>query len=269
MEKISLANGKEIDSEDVIRISKEAGKKIMEVYEKDFKVYEKEDTLRKEGHSALTEADIQSNKFINDSLKKIYPDIPIITEENMEIPFEERKKWEYFWLVDPLDGTKDFIKRNGEFTVNIALIEGKSPILGVVYAPVKDILYFGDRENGSFKRENGGEIQKLPLEKKQREAYKVVASRGSFNKETEEFIENLKKEHPKIELINIGSSLKFCMVAEGEADIYPRLGETSEWDTAAAHAIVKFAGKGVYDFKKGDEIKYNKENLLNPWFIVK
>ncbi len=256
-----------IEIDKIIKISKEAGEIILKIYNEDFEVYQKEDNTRKEGHSQLTEADIQANKFIVDSLKNIYPNIPIITEENEEIPFEERKNWDCFWLIDPLDGTKDFVNRNGEFTVNIALIENGKPILGVVYVPVKDVVYYGN-ENGSFKKMKDQNPEKLPLEKKQGEAYRIVASRKP-SKELEDFIENLKEKHPKIELMNIGSSLKFCMVAEGSADIYPRFGETSEWDSAAAHAVVNFAGKKIYEFGKDTEIKYNKERLLNPWFIVK
>lgn len=259
----------DIDIQGIVKIAEGAGKIILEVYNNNFEAYKKKDDSRKEGFSFLTKADIQANEFITTSLKEIYTDIPIISEESKSVPFEERKDWEYFWLIDPLDGTKDFIKKNGEFTVNIALIQKGATILGVVYAPAKDILYYGDTINGSFKKVGNQTPQKLPLEKKQAGIYKIVASRGSFNKETEEFIEDLKKTYPKIELINVGSSLKFCMVAEGEADIYPRLGETSEWDTAAAHAIVKFAGKNVYEFATEDELKYNKENLLNPPFIVK
>ena len=258
----------DVDIQEIVKIARGAGKIILEIYNNNFEVYRKKDDSRKEGFSVLTEADTRANKFIIDSLRKIYLNIPIISEESKNIPFEERKDWEYFWLVDPLDRTKDFIKKNGEFTVNIALIKKGTTILGVVYAPARDILYYGDK-NGSFKKIGVKKPERLPLTRSQDDVYKIVASRGSFNKETENFIENLKKKQPKIELINIGSSMKFCLVAEGKANIYPRLGETSEWDAAAAHAVVKFAGKNVYAYNSYKELEYNKENLLNPWIIVK
>jgi len=250
---------KEIDLPKIISITKQAGQAILEIYEKDFSIEYKDDK------SPLTEADKKSNEIINKELNKFYPQIVILSEENKEIDYNKRKDWDYFWLVDPLDGTKEFIKRNGEFTINIALIHKNEPVLGVVYIPVKNIIYYGDK-NGSFRIE-GDKIVKL--EKKgrwqEKEKIHVVASRSHFNKETKDFIENLGK---KYSLVNAGSSLKLCLVAEGKADIYPRLGPTMEWDTAAAHAVVKFAGGRVYDFKSKEELKYNKENLFNEWFIV-
>ncbi|MBW2982263.1 3'(2'),5'-bisphosphate nucleotidase CysQ [Candidatus Woesearchaeota archaeon] len=241
----------------IISISKKAGKAILEVRGTDFDVDYKADS------SPLTKADLASNKIIIDSLKKLTPDIPLLSEETKEIAYDERKNWKLFWLIDPLDGTKEFVKKEGEFTVNIALIKNNMPILGVVYVPVKDILYYGD-EKGSFKKENN-QITKLDPR-----AYtgklRVVASKSHFNKETKEYIKKLGKEY---ELVNVGSSVKLCLVAEGKADIYPRLGPTMEWDTAAAHAVVMFAGKKVINYETNEELLYNKENLLNPWFIVK
>ena len=268
MKKIILNNAR-IDIKKIIEIAKGAGKKILEIYNKDFEITEKKSDSFDTGYSPLTEADIKSNQFIVKSLNNLYPDIPILSEEGGDISFEERKKWEYFWLIDPLDGTKDFIKRNGEFTVNIALIHKDNPILGVVYAPAKDTLYYADKINGSFKKVNRGNPQKLPLKKERGDVFVVVASKQHFDEETGKFIECLKKEHPNIELLSVGSSLKICMVAEGKADIYPRLGPTMEWDTAAAHAVVNFSGKKIYEFDANNELRYNKENLLNPWFIVK
>jgi 3'(2'), 5'-bisphosphate nucleotidase len=250
---------KDINIQNIILIAKQAGKEILKVYSKDFSVEYKDD------NSPLTEADKKSNEIINRGLSKLYPKIPVLSEENREIDYDERKNWEYFWLVDPLDGTKEFIKKNGEFTINIALIHKNKPVLGIVYIPVKDIIYYAD-ENGSFKQEKTKGLIKLQPKEKNHEKLVVVASRSHFNKETKDFIESLGKEY---ELINAGSSLKLCLVAEGKADIYPRLGSTMEWDTAAAHAVVNGAGKKVFVYNKYEELIYNKEDLLNPWFIVK
>lgn len=242
---------------DIISIAKKAGEAILEVRGTDFDVDYKTD------NSPLTKADLASNKIIIDSLKELTPDIPILSEETKEVPYEKRKDWELFWLIDPLDGTKEFVKKEGEFTVNIALIKNNTPILGVVYVPVKQIIYYGD-ENGSYREENNS-VTKLEL-KEYTGKLRVVASKSHFNEETKEYIENLGKEY---ELVNVGSSVKLCLVAEGKADIYPRLGPTMEWDTAAAHAVVKFTGKKVTNYETNEELTYNKENLLNPWFIVK
>jgi 3'(2'), 5'-bisphosphate nucleotidase len=245
--------------QNIISIAKQAGKKILKIYEKGFSVEYKDD------RSPLTEADKASNNLIVNKLTGLYPNIPILSEESKNIPFEKRKNWKYFWLIDPLDGTKEFIKKNGEFTVNIALIHSNRPILGVVYVPVKDILYYADK-NGSFKQEKNNNPEKLKPKENNRDKLIVAASRSHFNKETKEYIESLGKEY---ELISAGSALKLCLVAEGKADIYPRLGPTMEWDTAAAHSIVKFAGKKVINYEANEELTYNKENLLNPWFIVR
>ena len=251
---------KAVKVKDLINLARKAGDDIIKLYRTNFGIDYKED------RSPLTEADIISNKIITDELKRLYPEILIISEENRDIPYYKRKNWEYFWLVDPLDGTKEFISRNGEFTVNIALICNGSPSMGVVYVPVKDTIYYGDKD-GSFKQEGSNEVIKLKIDKNKKNKGRiiVVASRSHFNKEIESFIMDLGKEY---ELINAGSSLKFCLVAEGKADIYLRLGPTMEWDTAAAHAIVKFAGGRVYDYKTKKELKYNKESLLNDWFVV-
>ncbi len=268
MEKI-IVGSNEISINKIMEISKEAGKIILEIYGRDYKIIQKKSDSFDEGFSPLTEADTNANKFIIKSLNGLYPDIPIISEESSEISFEKRRNWEYFWLIDPLDGTKEFINKNGEFTVNIALIHKGKPVLGVVYVPVKDTSYYGDILNGSFKKIKNEEPQKLPIKKEKNSPYVVVASKSHFNEETAKFIENLKKEKGNIELLNVGSSLKLCMVAEGRADIYPRLEPCWEWDTAAAHAVVNFAGKKVLEFNKDSELKYNKESLRNPFFIVK
>ena len=253
-----------IEIQDIVAIAKQAGVAIMEVYKKDFDVEFKAD------ESPLTEADKQAHLIIEAGLKNLDEingtNIPLLSEEGKNIPYAERKDWEYFWLVDPVDGTKEFVKKNGEFTVNIALIHKDTPVLGVVYAPALDTMYWSKKGQGAFK-----DGQKLPLKTaEQRDTYKVVASRSHMSPETQEYIDAIQTDKEK-ELISIGSSLKICLVAEGEADVYPRLGPTMEWDTGAAHAIVLGAGMLLQKFKGGQYSKhiYNKENLLNGWFIVR
>ena len=249
---------KNIDLDKVTAIAKDAGKAIMDIYNKDFNVEYKEDS------SPLTEADTKANEIICNALKKLYPDIPMMSEENKQVSYEVRKKWEYYWCIDPIDGTKEFIKKNGEFTVNIALIHKNTPVAGVVYAPALDEMYKAKKGEGAFKND-----QKLPLKHNEHPEKKlhVVASKSHLSKETQEFIDNLDAQ--KIEQVSKGSSLKLCMVATGEADIYPRLAPTMEWDTAAADAVVREAGKMTYVFNESKPLQYNKENLLNPWFVVK
>ena len=248
-----------------------AGKEIIEVYHTDdFEVKLKSD------ESPLTIADQRAHNVINKILKGTT--VPVLSEEGKNIKFEERKSWDYYWLVDPLDGTKEFIKRNGEFTVNIALIKEGIPVLGVIYVPVTKDLYFSEEGVGAFKAVNvdlESDINfirqfsfKLPFSL-ENEVYTVVGSRSHMNKETEDFIEKLKQEHGELNFISKGSSLKICMIAEGIADIYPRFAPTMEWDTAAGHAIALAAGCSVTQVDQKTPVKYNKENLLNPWFIVK
>ncbi|WP_434637283.1 3'(2'),5'-bisphosphate nucleotidase CysQ [Sulfurimonas sp. NW7] len=248
----------EIDLEQIVTIAKEAGKAIMQIYQKDFTVEYKDD------NSPLTEADTKANEIIGLALQKLYPNIPILSEENKQTAYETRKNWQYYWCVDPLDGTKEFIKHNGEFTVNIALIHKDTPVLGVVYAPATEEMYKAKKGKGAFK--NG---QKLPLHVNShpQKELRIVASKSHLSPETQAFIDALAAE--KKEQSNRGSSLKLCMVADGSADIYPRLGPTMEWDTAAADAIVRQSGKMTYQFENMQPLVYNKKNLLNPWFIVK
>lgn len=252
-------------TEIAIQAAISAGNEIFDVYcNSDFGIEFKAD------NSPLTIADKRAHKIIVEHLSRTK--IPILSEEGKMIPFDERKNWELFWLVDPLDGTKEFIKRNNEFTVNIALIEGNSPIVGVVFVPVTKVLYWAN-QNGSFKanveEESGvlNEIKQLPVSS-EREDFVILGSKSHMNLETEEFIQSIDTKGKAVELKSKGSSLKICMVAEGNADIYPRLGPTMEWDTAAGHAIVKFAGKKVYQFENKETVVYNKESLLNPWFVV-
>jgi len=243
--------------EDLKQISLEAGKLIMEIYNKDFQIDYKDDK------SPLTEADTKSNELICNSLNRLYPNIPIMSEESKQTPYHIRKDWEYYFCVDPIDGTKEFIKKNGEFTVNIALIHRNTPILGVVYAPALNDMYYTDGKN-SFKNE-----EKLPLKinNTPKEKLFVVASKSHLSSETQDFINNL--DTKEVEQVSKGSSLKLCMVAEGIADIYPRLAPTMEWDTAAADAVVRNAGKMTYQYESNNPVVYNKKDLLNPWFMVK
>ena len=247
-----------IDIDDIKAIAQEAGKAIMEIYVKDFDIEYKAD------NSPLTEADLKANEIICDSLQRLYPNIPIMSEENKQTEYETRKNWDYYWCIDPIDGTKEFIKKNDEFTVNIALIHKNKPVLGVVYAPAIDEMYSAKEGEGAFKNN-----QKLPLRTNNNplEKLHVVASKSHLSQETQEFIDAL--ETKMIVQVSKGSSLKLCMVATGEADIYPRLAPTMEWDTAAADAVVREAGKMTYNFENEESVVYNKENLLNPWFIVK
>jgi 3'(2'), 5'-bisphosphate nucleotidase len=244
----------------------------MEVYRTEFSVEEKADK------TPLTLADRNAHEIIKDHLSKL--GIPILSEEGNHIDYEERSKWESFWLVDPLDGTKEFIKRNGEFTVNIALIQDQVPVMGVVFAPDLCELYlaapgWGSRKvelncesDKSFQLPNLLEMIKLPIKENNR-PFTVVGSRSHASEETTAFVEELKKNHPDLSFASKGSSLKLCLIAEGKADIYPRLAPTMEWDTAAGHALVLHSGGDVTEHESGQPLKYNKKNLLNPWFVAK
>lgn len=253
-----------------LKVAFRAGLEIVEVYKRNFDIELKED------NSPLTEADLRSHKVIQKSLEET--GIPILSEEGRNISYEERKSWERLWIVDPLDGTKEFIKRNGEFTVNIALVENGMPVIGVVYTPISEELFFGLEGLGSYKLENCSNFidldlkdlldnsKKLPL--KLDRPYTVVASRSHMSVETQEFIDEKKKMHGNVEIQSVGSSLKLCMVAEGKADAYPRFAPTMEWDTAAGHAVVSAMGGTVINWKTKKEMNYNRENLLNDWFLV-
>jgi len=233
-----------------------AGKGILKVYDSaDYGVEMKGD------NSPLTKADRAANKVIVSYLKKA--GLPILSEEGNDVPFVVRKDWEYFWMVDPLDGTKEFIKRNGEFTVNIALIHRDRPVLGVLYAPVLEWMYWGNPTEGSWKQE--GDAEPFELKKKGiGEVRTIVASRSHLSKETQAYID----QYPGVEVISMGSSLKFMLLAERKAQIYPRFAPTMEWDTAAAHAILQVLDYHVLQYPNKVELSYNKENLLNDWFLV-
>lgn len=275
-------------------IAYQAGQAIMEIYNsEDFNVEVKGDG------SPLTRADKAAHLVIAEGLEEHFPEIPILSEEGKNIPYEARKSWRTFFLVDPLDGTKEFIKRNGEFTVNIALIEDGNPIAGVVYAPVLDRMYAAKIDaSGHWQLETssdaskeqvsslkskvsssseakesqlqvaGGQQPEEKLATRNQKPHRVVASRSHNNELTEAFIEEKRKEFGAVEIVPMGSSLKICLVAEGKADVYPRLAPTMEWDTAAAHAIALAAGCSVLEYESNTPLKYNKENLLNPFFVV-
>jgi 3'(2'), 5'-bisphosphate nucleotidase len=263
------------------RAAIKAGDAILGIYNSEFEVETKED------QSPLTIADKRSHEIIKAGLSQF--NIPLVSEEGRSIPYDERKQWNTAWIVDPLDGTKEFIKRNGEFTVNIALIENQKPVLGVVFAPVPGWLYVATVDIGAYKISGSAldEIfinssspmekqlaallsrgQKLPVSHHERQIYTIVGSRSHGTPELEAFVEKKRSEKGDVDFIAAGSSLKICLVAEGSADIYPRLGPTMEWDTAAGQAIAECAGARVYLHEDGGALRYNRENQLNPYFIV-
>lgn len=256
----------------VLHITFSAGKAIMDIYRQPFDVEFKSDS------SPITIADKTAHKIIAEGL--LETGLPVLSEEGAQTSYDIRKNWKEFWLVDPLDGTKEFVKKNGDFTVNIALISNQKPIFGVVYAPVPGFIYWGC-DSGSFRLnvtqsenidfENFHSLEslaeKLPCISRP-EGYLVLGSRSHLNIETESFISNLRIAHPDLSFISRGSSLKFCTLAEGGADVYPRFGPTMEWDTAAGHAVAKFAGCSVNQFENGLAVEYNKPSLLNPNFLA-
>lgn len=257
--------GESVDREmldKLCEIAVRAGEAIMEIYEHDdFDVRSKADD------SPLTKADLAANDVIVESLRELTPDIPVLSEESRKIPYAERKDWLAFWLVDPLDGTKEFIKRNGEFTVNIALIEVGAPTLGVVHAPALERTYFAMRDEGAFRRDPDGEKQ-ITVRDAVGEPVVVVVSRSHLHEADEEFIAELEDKYGAVDTTPTGSSLKLCLVAEGSADVYPRFGPTMEWDIGAAHAVLVAAG-GRLEQIDGSAFVYNKEELVNPFFIAR
>ena len=244
-----------------IELAKQAGQAILEIYQQ-----AEVETTYKDDKSPLTAADLASHNVLVAGLSQLTPDIPILSEESKAIAVEERQNWQRFWLLDPLDGTKEFIKRNGEFTVNIALIESGIPTLGIVHAPVLDTTYWGITGQGAFKQVANNEPNAIGVELHKTGDLKLVASRSHANAETVDFIEKLKADF-SVDTLSIGSSLKLCLVAEGKAHIYPRFGPTMEWDTAAAQCVVEQA-KGTVSTLQGEPLSYNKDNLLNPYFVV-
>ena len=267
----------------VATLAVRAGAEILDVYGSDFGVEKKGD------NSPLTEADTRSNDVIVSGLKelKVFSDntIPILSEESKQVEFADREDWDYLWLVDPLDGTKDFVNKNGEFTVNIGLVHRGNPLAGVMYVPVQGLLYFGSNELGCFRLEIGADesdriselgffqlcemAERLTGRPTDERPYTIIGSRSHVSSEFEDYLKHLEEEYPDLEMISAGSALKFCRIAEGKADLYPRLGPTMEWDTAAGHALVRAVGKTVRVFSSDEELSYNKKELRNPWFIVK
>ncbi|MDH3916295.1 MAG: 3'(2'),5'-bisphosphate nucleotidase CysQ [Chromatiales bacterium] len=244
--------------EPVLEIAREAGRQILEIYGRDFDVESKADD------SPLTEADMASHRAIVAGLTKLTPEIPLLSEESAEIPFEERRSWNEYWLIDPLDGTKEFIKRNGEFTVNIALIRDGKPVLGVVHVPVKDTDYYGAEGLGAFRKIGAAAPAPIKATSETGSPVRVVGSRSHRGESLDAYLERLGAH----EMVPMGSSLKLCLVAAGDADVYPRLGLTCEWDTAAAQGVVEAAGGRVVDLD-GKTLRYNtKDEYLNPFFIV-
>jgi 3'(2'), 5'-bisphosphate nucleotidase len=259
--------------ETAIAAAIEAGKAIMQIYATEFSVDFKSDS------TPLTKADTKADSLITQAL--LETGLPIISEEGRQTAYSLRENWNEYWLVDPLDGTKEFVNRNGEFSVNIALIKNKQAVYGIIYAPVTDLLYFND-ESGAYKldhaegyvKANGSleslrrEAQRLPLQRHDTD-FTIVASRSHLNPETTKFINDTKADHDTIRIVSRGSSLKLCMIAEGLADVYPRFGITSEWDIAAGHAIITAAGgKVVVLFDENNTLTYNNENMENPPFVA-
>jgi len=244
-------------------IAKRAGAAIMDIYKQPFEVEVKAD------NSPLTLADKAANDIIIQGLTKHYPSIPYISEEVKQTDYLERKNWDWCWLIDPLDGTKEFVKKNGEFTVNIALIHKGKPVAGVVYVPATDTLYYAKKGTGSYKQVASKVPKRIfctPLQANK--TVIIFASRSHRNEATNNFIEQVKVNYPKVQVTSCGSSLKLCLIAEGKVHLYPRYAPTMEWDTAAAHAVVNEAGANVYQQGTRLPLVYNKANLLNPYFLV-
>ena len=241
-----------------VKIARQAGEKILDIYNSEYSIEHKEDK------SPLTDADMASHHAIVDALKALTPEIPVLSEESAKLPFAERQQWHTYWLVDPLDGTREFIKRNGEFTVNIALIQNHKSVIGVIHVPVLNVDYYAWAGGGSYKVEQGGPAVAIKVKKLDGGKLTVAGSRSHGSEEMQRYMEKL----GEVDAISMGSSLKFCLVAEGRADLYPRLGLTSEWDTAAAQCIVEQAG-GFVTRTDMSPLEYNtKDSLLNPFFFV-
>ena len=242
----------------IVALATEAGNAVMEVYSQD-----DFDITYKENDSPLTRADMAAHSVILEQLQVLTSNLPTLSEESKSIPYKHRQNWDTFWLIDPLDGTKEFIKRNGEFTVNIALIENGEPVLGVVHAPALNITYWAAKGLGAFKRSKDGVTEQIGVSDYRQGTLKIVASRSHAGESLTQFLETLSN----YECVSMGSSLKLCLVAEGTAHLYPRLGPTMEWDVAAAHCVVMEAGGRVTDLA-GHPLRYNKPDLLNLYFIV-
>ena len=252
-----------VDIDEILKISNQAARLVMMIYGQ-----QSLDVMKKTDHSVLTKADIESNTYICSSLEKLYPGIPIISEESVkQFAYDERKNWDYFFLVDPLDGTKEFIQGNGEFTINIALVKNEKPVFGVVTAPAFGLTYYAEEGKGAYKILNNEHI-KLNVHQPQNGIFRAVVSRSHYCEQTENYINNLHDDGKQVNVITTGSALKFGLIAEGAADIYPRFAPTMEWDTAAGHILVSEVGKQVKLTDQDGRLRYNKVSLVNPSFIV-
>ena len=242
-------------------IARDAGIRILEIYDRGFDVHTKGDG------SPVTTADHRSHELIVEKLKALTPDVPVLSEESSSEVVEQRHEWSCYWLIDPLDGTKEFISRHGEFTVNISLIHDNRPVIGVVYTPVQKLLHWAWLGGSAFRQQGDDQAQTIEVKEYRNGAPLVVASRSHGRGNLEIFLESVEQSYGAYELTSMGSALKICIVAEGKADVYPRLGPTSEWDTAAAHCVLVVAGGKITDCS-GKPLLYNKDSLLNPWFIA-
>ncbi len=247
--------------DDVLNIAVAAGREILEVYQNPFEVDRKEDG------SLLTAADRRAHETILAGLTTRTPDIPVLSEESGREAFQARRHWNRFWLVDPLDGTREFVRGTGDFTVNIALIDNGSPILGIVHTPVKNISHYAASGVGAFRNDGASASAAIRTRTPIMGETTMLTSHSHASPETVRFRQNLESQAGEVDIVSMGSSLKICMVAEGSADIYPRLGPTSEWDTAAAHCILDVAGGSLID-PDGNRLRYNKPDILNPWFLA-
>ena len=247
-------------AEQVCDIARAAGDAILEIYERGFDV-----ELKGDG-SPLTAADRRAHELISKSLAALDPQLPVLSEESAAVAYETRRHWERFWLVDPLDGTKEFVKRNGEFTVNIALIERDRPVLGVVHTPVSYTTHWGWEGSAAYRRQGDAAAQPIAV-RRDEGVPTIVASRSHGRGVLKKFLERVERERGGYDIVSFGSALKICLVAEGKGDIYPRFGPTSEWDTAAAHCVLHAAGGRLTDCS-GKVLRYNKPSILNPWFMA-
>jgi len=246
----------------VCEVASQAGRVILEIYDQAYEVIEKADG------SPVTVADHRAHDLISEQLAPLLPGTPLLSEESAEISYQQRVDWLRFWLVDPLDGTKEFIRRNGEFTVNIALIEDGVPILGVVHTPVRRMTHFAVTGGGAWRQVEDAAAEPITIRPYLDGAVRMVASRSHSGAEVDQFRDSLRAQSgQEVETVSMGSALKVCLVAEGVADVYPRLGPTSEWDTGASHCILNEAGGRLMDCA-GNELQYNKPTVLNPWFLA-
>jgi 3'(2'), 5'-bisphosphate nucleotidase len=253
--------------EDIFGIIRQAGDEIVKVYQSDdYQV------KRKNDETPLTLADRKSNTVLVKGLQGLFPEIPYLSEESKKTPYQERKGWGHLWLIDPLDGTKEFIKENGEFSINLALIKDGKPIFGILYLPVLGLFYYAGKGYGSYKIEKNGKTIGLKPEKDNKNDVdrniRVIFSKSHYNQETREYVDRIKKQYYHTEMISVGSAMKLAYLAEGKADIYPRLAPTMEWDIAAGQIIVEEAGGSVVSFQEKKSLIYNKEDLRNPWFVA-